>query len=491
MTEDSERKARVLLVVYLGSHFAELSRVARLLAQSERYAPVILFAQPYESMSRDLESCSDSGIRCLNAQSHPMRERTTPTAPGSTAIRARLRKSPVIRRVALGVDRIVLQRARRLWRGSLISTAYWVRSYRATIEAATEVIRRENISLLVLAEDNVGYTTAHWIKAASDNGVPSAIVPFTISNATEPAENLWDEPEHQLSSLGGLLIARQFPQWSMRHRGRALQRLPAPRVIAAERLGLAPPLPWVINSGQATVIAAESERMVDFYVEAGISREKLVLTGSLADDAIAAALAERDNLRETVWRELQLPVRGRLALLALPPDQNFSERTEFESYREMSEWLVGRIAALPDCALIVRPHPRHTAEEMRYLERHNVRVTQRDTASLIAICDLYVACASATIRWAIAARRPVINYDVFQYGYSDYAGAPGVTTVKSRSQFEDALAHMAAADPGREGQEQDRNAVRWGELDGGAGRRTIQLFDSLLAKSPRGAFVRS
>ena len=41
-------------------------------------------------------------------------------------------------------------------------------------------------------------------------------------------------------------------------------------------------------------------------------------------------------------------------------------------------------------------------------------------ASLVAISDMYVASVSSTIRWAILAGIPVINYDVYQYGYEDF-----------------------------------------------------------------------
>ncbi len=39
----------------------------------------------------------------------------------------------------------------------------------------------------------------------------------------------------------------------------------------------------------------------------------------------------------------------------------------------------------------------------------------RTRLSLVPLCSLYVASVSATIRWAIACGKPVVNYDVYRF----------------------------------------------------------------------------
>ena len=72
--------------------------------------------------------------------------------------------------------------------------------------------------------------------------------------------------------------------------------------------------------------------------------------------------------------------------------------------------------------IIVRPHPGHMDLE-DCLEGTACKKITRDTALLIPLCDIYIAFASATIRWAITAGKPVLNYDIFQYNYEDYNAA--------------------------------------------------------------------
>ncbi len=105
-------------------------------------------------------------------------------------------------------------------------------------------------------------------------------------------------------------------------------------------------------------------------------------------------------------------------------------------------------------------------------------ITYDDTATLVPLCDLYVAAVSSTIRWAIACGKPVINYDVYQYDYKDYEGVEAVSLVNTREEFRDLLqelttnrdrlAAMAAT--------QQRESTRWGCLDGMSGQRILALL---------------
>ena len=57
---------------------------------------------------------------------------------------------------------------------------------------------------------------------------------------------------------------------------------------------MAPPNPWMANSGHADGIAVESERMLKVYRDANFPKQQLALTGSCADDSLYAILREKD-----------------------------------------------------------------------------------------------------------------------------------------------------------------------------------------------------
>jgi len=207
---------------------------------------------------------------------------------------------------------------------------------------------------------------------------------------------------------------------------------------------------------------------------------QLVVTGSLADDTIVAALNDLPRRRRALLDELELPTEAPILLCALPPDQNTYDRPgcEFAGFDELTRFWAECLSEVRGWNVIVRPHPKTPPECLAELRRRGISITYNETATLVPLCDLYVASVSSTIRWAIACGKPVINYDVYQYGYHDYDGVGGVVLANTRNQFRDLLRHLTA-DRGRRdavAAVQQRDAGRWGCLDGLAGERILALL---------------
>ncbi len=461
-----------LLLVYGDTHFNELVRVARVLASSGRWQPRFLFSHAYPTLERDLEICRQEGLSVVGA-----------SESGGAAGPAR---RPGLRaRVVAGLPtraRAALKAATRTAPDLLVPVSVFghLRN-RTRIRHLLDELRP---ALLVLAEDHVGLDTPQWIRSCHDAGIPSVIVPFTIANPSEPAEAYSRRMLHRADSLLNRAVARAYPRWVHEHRDLRLVRLPAARVLAHEWLRLAPPRPWMMNSGHADAIAVESEFMHAYYRREGIPESQLVITGALSDDALAASSADAHRLRREVCAEHGLDPGRPLILCALPPDQigYAPPGLDFDTYEQIVAFWMETLSSL-GANVIVRLHPRVRTETMRYIERWGVHISTHDTARLIPICDLYVACVSATIRWAIAAGKPVVNYDVYHYRYHDYDDARGVVTTTDQGEFATVLRRWADDASFRRSFEdrQRADAARWGRLDGQASARMLALFDRLVA----------
>src|SRR6185312_11368160 len=108
------------------------------------------------------------------------------------------------------------------------------------------------------------------------------------------------------------------------------------------------------------------------------------------------------------------------------------------------------------------------------------------TGKLIALADLYVATASATIRWAIGCGVPVINFDFYDYDYPDYKQVPGVVVARRHDEFSAAVLRLAADEEFRQEVAKAQRAVsaRWAMLDGRTGERFASLLQKLAAARP-------
>jgi hypothetical protein len=475
------RPKRVLLAVFLDSHFHELIRVARLLRDSGRYRPVVVFARDYPARPRDVDACRRESIDGVDARGEPIKEDAGPAPAAPVPPRRRLRAS--VRRLSPRLESALHGLAVHLVEENL-ATALPLRltQARRSLREARALVARLRPDLLVLAEDTVEYGTAALVRAAREQGAPTVIVPFTVATAEEPAETYAGARRFQVRGMGNRLLARLSPRWVHEHRGRRLVRQPAPRAFALELTRLAPPRPWTVHGGRADRVAVESDHMLALYRAEGVPEEKLAPTGALYDDVLAAARADAPARKAALAAELGLDPTRPLVLSALPPDQlgSRTDVSEFRTYAELVAAWVGALAA-PHWNVVLTAHPRARPADVAVPPHPRVWLVARDTAELVPLADLFVASASATIRWAIACGVPVVNYDVYRYAYADYRGLAGVMAVSDRESFARVLGSLASdtAALRRAAEQQRAEAPRWGRLDGRSGARLLALFDSM------------
>ena len=470
----------VLLAVYLRTHYAEMRRVADLLGGSGRYRPVVWFARAYEGSEEDAEECRRRGWDVARAE-----------GPGESVVPAGLRtRAAMALRKGLGalpepVSGVVRRSGLHLLRRSLaVGLPRASRELAAQLRRARELLDRHSPALLILPEDNVEYGTAVLIRAGHERGVRSLIVPFTVATAREPAESYRDDPAHHVRGLLSRWFARRHPRWVHEIDGRRLLRLPLAQALALERGGLAPPRPWTLNSGEADRLAVESPAMMEHYLREGLPPDRLVLTGTLSDDLFAAALSHAGERREALYRELGLPPGRPLLLCALPPHQpGRLTRTPFGTYDELVAFWLAAVANDPGWNAVAVPHPRSRHLAHRLDDHAGLALVLRDTAELVPLCHLFVAGVSATIRWALACGKPVVNFDVYRYRYEDYLGTPRVVAVEEAGAFADALQrgrHLAQSPADTD------SASRWGCVDGRSRERLLGLVEEWARDSPGG-----
>ncbi len=333
-----------MLWVYLDSHFREMIRVVRLLKARTGFEPFFLFEYQYPRFAEDIAQCEDEGFAFVYAPA-PLPQ-SCADLPG-------------------GWRHKVINLARKAYRG--VSR---VRFYRRLLDWARRILDEHTPVVLVMPEDNVEYNIPSFIKAGHERGIPSIVIPYTIANAREPAEAYWRNPRHFVRGLFRSAVARLHPNWVYTHRGRRLLRLPADHIVAQEWLDLAPPCPWIVNSGSADVIAVESEAVRQYYLRAGLPSEQLRNIGSLRQDELACRQANARLVREKLLNGLGWQDDRALILCALPPNQHPEDRPdcEFRSYMDILDFWAETLGSLHDCHVIVNPHPRTPLREIQHLD---------------------------------------------------------------------------------------------------------------------------
>jgi hypothetical protein len=491
--------SNVLLIINEEAHARELSRVAEFLLKTSELRPVFFVEERMKPFGVDTK-LKESSFETLTADDFTVTREVSQIASQNmrqrwaswllTFFRTAIYKLPGIARrlpaplrnipsVRAFIDRLPETLGRKYEPYLLMAGLrdQMLRRY----ALCEEVLSRRNYASIVLCEDNTDLDTNVWICAAHQRGIRCIIVPFTIANTVELTEAYVFTDYLQLEfSAYNRWFARLFPKWGNHHKDRRFLRCHYAKIAAVEALGLAPPNPWLLNSGSADVIAVESVAMHDYYSEAGIPPSQLVMTGTLVDDLMATVKADATNRRRALLTEAGLPPDRPVLLCAFPPNQGVFNRPgcEFKDFDDMLRFWGECLGAVQGWNVIVARHPKTRPGDLDVLREFGLTLIEHDTASIIPLCDLYVASVSATIRWAIACAKPVINYDSYPLDFQDYPNIEAVVWTNTKTGFREIVARLTgdAAHFAHLQAAQQREAPRWGFHDGLSGQRLRALI---------------
>lgn len=450
--------ARVLFVIHTSTVFVECFRLAKLLVR-EGIKPVFTFAYADWTIEAFSNECKEAAIEVYRPS---YQRKTTPFE--------------IFRHLAS----IVLDR----WPSLFLSFILEFLQLQRSVSKVRTVFKTIKPDLLVLSIDLAGYDSCAYVKVAHEFGRKVILISSIMSNGLDQAEVYYHDRNHHVAGPLRRLVARAFPKWIICHRLRSIFRVPPGRVVAMELLGLAPPKPWLFNSSMADVITMESAAMVEYSAAAGMPREQMALTGSTTDDVMAAVQAESQKRRTALCQSLGFPTDSSLILTAVPP--NFLNqpggRPECDfngNYESLVDFWLKSCSGFAGYNVVVALHPSVPPSEIHKFERYGARVARLNTAELIPLCDIFVASISSTIRWAIACEKPVVNYDVYRYRYTDFVDLEGVLTCEEQEEFRALLARLTS-DPKFAAEIRRRQTAvsrQWGCLDGRSGQRLVELVE--------------
>lgn len=367
-----------------------------------------------------------------------------------------------------------------------VEVFYLIVIYYTNLQTFRTEMRRGQFDAILIPEDVVGSVWPLLIKAAHEFQIPTLVFPYTLANQKEAVQSLKVEPAYQ--SENNRIAAKLFPHWRWQADGLDLVRLPSGHIFAHEIFGVSPPAPWLMNSGYANAICVDSHASYEYFVNSGIPKSKLCITGSVSQDHLYAQKAIKAEALAALTKSLGLVGNKPLLLISGCPNQLAGKvpYCEFSTIEEVAQHVGQALAPLRDAYhIVVRPHPNYLqfGELMRPF---GVTSTLAPTSRLVPLSDLFIGFASATIRWAIACAVPTVNYDVFHYCYNDFGNADGVVTLTEFTAFTSTLSALTPAGEMYTDLKMkiERNSKYWSYMDGGSVDRTQAAIESECGKKP-------
>ncbi len=234
---------------------------------------------------------------------------------------------------------------------------FHARRWRACETAIKTYVERYTPSLLVLAEGNVQYFSETFIKAFHAAGAGAIIAPYTFCTPEEPANYYKD---HFLFRAHRYHQWFLNPKWFYTYQGQKMIRLPFFLALFYERLGYAPPQPWVLESSSADAILVESEAMKRHYIKQKIPENQICLIGDGAYDRIHAVLDARTDYRARFRAEHGMPDNAdKWLLFAVFPDlsSKFGPDDDFTAYHDALAAIIQALACVSGWTIVLSVHP--------------------------------------------------------------------------------------------------------------------------------------
>jgi hypothetical protein len=225
----------------------------------------------------------------------------------------------------------------------------------------------------------------------------------------------------------------------------------------------------------------DSQASFEYFSKGGIPERKLRITGSVSQDELSQQLSDKPRALERLYQELGLQQSKPLLLVSGCPNQLAGRvpHCEFKNMESVAAHVGKSLQPLSnDFNIVVRPHPNYPDFGVM-LAPYGVLTSMTPTAQLVPICDAFIAFASATIRWAVACGIPTINYDVFHYGYSDFANVSGVITVSQPEEFERVVSQTRpnCAEFTNLRKAAQAHVAHWSVLDGRSTQRLLNAIN--------------
>lgn len=356
--------------------------------------------------------------------------------------------------------------------------------------ACRKLLVENRVDTVIVCEDGPG-GCGPLIAVAQYMGIPVVEMPFGIGEMRDYHLHIESRAEEKTLNLvpddeTGQALRQYGAKWVLATQYGPVTLFPAEFVLARIAVGLDLPEPWVVHGGSADALFVESEAMERIYKRENVPAAKRIMTGSCYADAVHDEVAANPALMQAYETASLIDPEKPRILIALPPSYHGERKAEFATYKETLERLLkGCKAAHPNAHITVSVHPAADEQTRQLIAELADEVSEDWLLRLIARTDIFVTVVSSTIRWALMAKKPVLNYDLYQFDQPTYDTAPAVFTTTRLDVALQRLSDILATPESyhRAALEVSSCSKEWGTMDGRNFERIWNTLQDLRRKA--------
>lgn len=478
---DKLKLTHLYFYVAINTHFVEMFQVALIANKLPMMRSVVFFHSEYEGCDKDIRMCKKAGIEVIvldrqtlepilikllnvnprhryNLLKSNLRHRYNSRKSNlhhrynfATSQRKRridfTKKASILLApfyIFLPISKFLCERTSRLISQLLILVGQIYLNRRVQSVFKNQFHANPN-SILILPEESFYYQTTIAVSVAKSSRVMTLIYPFSLFNDQEYYQGFRNNRDYIEPVLPKWLYRVFFPHFI--YAGPEVELyIPLYYLGLCVMRGALPRLPWQPNTVDVDKVLVQSEKSKAYFLSSGVSLEKLRVVGHPSNSEIIKAVKNKVVFLTALLGQDSFDVDKKILLLALPPNQ-ISRWSEvdcgFSSYENFLSFLLDEMEKLSkNYNIIIKPHPRINSSFVAKFKEMGIATTTTAIAPLVAISDVFIAFASATIQHTDLMKNKTINFDVYKYGYSDFDNYDNVINVYSDAEFKAELSRL-------------------------------------------------
>jgi hypothetical protein len=451
----------------------EMLPIAHALVDDGCFEPVFFIARPVPTPH--LDDLRQQGFRVIDPKASPEpeseRDATASAAPDDASDEKRPRWS-------LKGFAVAMQSRRGL------AFLWYLLDFWRQLQVAKAVLDDDEdvAGIVVVGDRHVGWETA-LIKIANNRGIPSLIVPYTLSAPRGAVEFRLRRPDpmrFQLDSWLDRQIGKLFPNWVYEYEGTLFTFSPLDVALAARFWGIMPDKPWTLGGGAAPRMAVESPHLRDMFLEQGVPADKMIVTGKPSVDQVYESIQEVEPGQ--VRAELGIPEGQRILLCSVPHLAEHGLVTWDEHWQE-TESLLSTLTQQKEAAVVLSLHPKSDPEAYQpWADRFGAILARRRIYQLLPVCDLFVSNYSGVVMQAIGNGKPTVVFDFLGMDFPYFDEEPGLVVIRQREKLAPVVERLLSDEAYYEqlANAQRQRADEWILLDGQSTRRVVDLLYQLI-----------
>ncbi len=347
----------------------------------------------------------------------------------------------------------------------------------------SDFLKKNNYTHIVTCADGVN-GPIELLSMAEILGIQIIMLPYGFPLMVDLEISLKEKKENgkliTFKEKYGDLVEEKHTHWIKRGQNPGSLMFSPEYISILESFGLSLSNPWMISGNLADVLCCEGEENKNHYLEEGLSKDKIEVTGTPYGDIIFNVLSNHVTLKKSFEESSPLDKSKTYLLVSWPTSYHdkYNDKNEFKSYSEMTYHFFKDLVGIQGLEVLVSSHPAMSAEEVDIIKSTGAKLSHDNLIELIPQHDIFCSFFSSTTRWALACGKLVANYDMYDLGLNIYDNAPGFFNSNKKSDIVEFLKKISDSYEERHKLliQQGSNKAQWTKIDGEATKRIIDLL---------------